>query len=37
MVIMNLVLNKDVGSLMKMFVVVTFKKTPIIWGILFVE
>ena len=36
MVITNLVLNKDVGSLMKRFMVVTFQKIPIIWVILFV-
>ena len=36
MVITNLVLNKDVGSLMKRFMVVMFQKIPIIWVILFV-
>ena len=36
MVITNIVLNKDVGSLRKMFMVVTFQKRPIIWVILFV-
>ena len=36
MVITNLVLNKDVGSLTKRFMVVMFQKRPIIWVILFV-